>query len=233
MASRSRSNPLALAVLTCVYERPMHPYEISQTLRERGVDRSVRLNFGSLYSVVESLEKRELIRSGEKVREGRRPERTTYEITDAGTDEMTAWLVDLVGAPVKEYLQFEAGLALLGALHPDKALALLERRVDTLAAQIEADAAEIADATERFNLPRLFLLEAEYQQVLQRAELEWTRQLISDFEDGSLDGLDDWRQWHESGRRSWPTAHGTDVLADSDAQTETEKQTTNGQETKR
>jgi DNA-binding PadR family transcriptional regulator len=230
MASRSRSNPLALAVLTCLYEKPMHPYEISQTLRERGVDRSVRLNFGSLYSVVESLEKRELIRAGEKIREGRRPERTTYEITDAGTDEMTEWLTDLVTTPAKEYLQFEAGLALLGALHPDKVVALLEQRAATLAQQIDADAAEVADAQERFNLPRLFLLEAEYQLVLQRADLEWTRQLVADIEDGSLGGLKDWRLWHESGRRSWPTVHGPEAQALT--QTDNDTQTTNGQEDK-
>ena len=31
----SRSNPLALAVLVCLYEKPMHPYEVAQTLRAR------------------------------------------------------------------------------------------------------------------------------------------------------------------------------------------------------
>ena len=35
----SRSNPLALAVLVCLYERPMHPYEVAQTLRLRATVR--------------------------------------------------------------------------------------------------------------------------------------------------------------------------------------------------
>ena len=51
----SRSNPLALAVLVCLYEKPMHPYEVAQTLRQRAKQESVRLNYGSLYAVVESL----------------------------------------------------------------------------------------------------------------------------------------------------------------------------------
>ena len=55
MTRRRVSNPLALAVLGCLTERPMHPYEISTTLRSRGKEQSIKLNYGSLYSVVESL----------------------------------------------------------------------------------------------------------------------------------------------------------------------------------
>ncbi len=61
MPPRNRSNPLALAVLICLAERPMHPYEAATTLRQRGKQFSVRLNYGSLYAVVESLERRGLI----------------------------------------------------------------------------------------------------------------------------------------------------------------------------
>ena len=62
MTRRRVSNPLALAVLSCLSERPMHPYEISTTLRTRGKEESIKLNYGSLYSVVESLRKHGLIR---------------------------------------------------------------------------------------------------------------------------------------------------------------------------
>src|SRR5947209_19661564 len=93
MATRRRvSNPLGLAVLGCLSERPMHPYEISTTLRTRGKERSIKLNYGSLYAVVESLQKHGLIASRETTRAGRRPERTVYEITDAGVGELEDWL---------------------------------------------------------------------------------------------------------------------------------------------
>ncbi len=82
MASRNRSNPLALAVLICLYERPMHPYEVATTLRQRNKHESVRLNYGSLYAVVASLEKRGLIAAQETMRAGRLPERTVYALTD-------------------------------------------------------------------------------------------------------------------------------------------------------
>jgi len=77
MSARHRSNPLALAVLICLSERPMHPYEAAATLRQRYKDESVRLNYGSLYSVFASLERRGLIVAADVSREGRLPERTT------------------------------------------------------------------------------------------------------------------------------------------------------------
>ena len=95
----SRSNPLALAVLVCLYEKPMHPYEVAQTLRQRAKQESVRLNYGSLYAVVESLEKKGLIKATGTVREGKRPQRTVYEITDEGSREMIDWLTELIGVP--------------------------------------------------------------------------------------------------------------------------------------
>ena len=89
---RHRANPLALAVLACLTERPMHPYEMAATMRTRGQDQSIRLNYGSLYGVVDNLLKRGLVEEHEVVREGRRPERTVYRITDgAGPRSTSGW----------------------------------------------------------------------------------------------------------------------------------------------
>ena len=88
MAKRRVSNLLALAVLATVSEGPAHPYQISTKLRTRGKESSIKINFGSLYSVVESLAKHGLIEAQETVREGKRPERTIYAITPAGRAEL-------------------------------------------------------------------------------------------------------------------------------------------------
>ncbi len=194
----NRSNPLALAVLTCFLERPMHPYEVAQTLRARAKHESIRLNYGSLYGVVEALEKRQLIRARETVRAGRRPERTIYEITDAGLREMADWLSELVANPVKEYLQFEAALSLLPALPPDEALAALVQRAEALTIEIALLDGVVA-AAQSHGLPRLFSLETEYQQALRRAELEYVERLEKDIESGALSGLDQWRSWYAPG----------------------------------
>jgi DNA-binding PadR family transcriptional regulator len=191
-ARNPRSNPLALAVLACLLERPMHPYEISQTLKARAKHESIRLNYGSLYGVVEGLERRQLIHAREVVREGRRPERTVYEITDAGMVELTDWLSDLVATPAKEYLQFEAALSFLAALPPDEALARLKERCINLELALAKHNGVRETATD-LGLPRLFMLEDEYVGTLLEAELEWTTRLVKDIESGELEGLDGWR----------------------------------------
>jgi DNA-binding PadR family transcriptional regulator len=173
----------------------MHPYEVAQTLRARAKHESIRLNYGSLYGVVEALEKRQLIRARETVRAGRRPERTIYEITDAGLREMADWLSELVAAPVKEYLQFEAALSLLPALPPEEALAALRQRCGTLEIEIATLDGAIRSA-QSHGMPRLFALESEYVQVLRRAELDYVQRLAKDIESGELAGIEEWRSWY-------------------------------------
>jgi DNA-binding PadR family transcriptional regulator len=196
MAPRTRNNPLALAVLVQLWERPMHPYEISMTLRERRKEESVRLNFGSLYSVVESLERHGLIEAASTERDGNRPTRTVYRITDAGVTEAIDWLTDLVRDPVKEFPQFEAALSFLPVLAPDDALRLLRIRAETLRKNLTAGDAT-REAARAQGLPELFELEAEFEAALQRAELAFVENLATRIADGTLAGVDMWRGLHE------------------------------------
>src|SRR5690242_21727756 len=133
----------------------MHPYEISTTLRTRGKEQSIKLNYGSLYSVVESLQKHGLITSREPTRAGRRPERTVYEITPAGVDEFEDWLAELLSTPVRDYHSLEAGLSLMAGLPPDEVARLLEERAAKLRMELRAMDAMFAE-TQEFGLPELF-----------------------------------------------------------------------------
>jgi DNA-binding PadR family transcriptional regulator len=180
----------------------MHPYEVAQTLRSRAKHESIRLNYGSLYGVVELLEKRGFIRARETVREGRRPERTIYEITDTGARELNDWLTDLVAQPVKEYLQFEAALSLLPVLPPDVAVEVLKERMAKLEVQLAQMKGGLQAARDA-GIPRLFEIEGEYVEALARAELEFVTRLVKDIESGELDGLDLWHSFLADDDFSW------------------------------
>jgi DNA-binding PadR family transcriptional regulator len=196
MPARYRSNPLALAVLVCLAERDMHPYEVATTLRQRSKHESVRLNYGSLYAVVESLEKRGLIEALQTRREGRLPERTVYGLTSAGRIEVHDWLTELISTPVKEYPAFQAALSFLPALPPDDVVTLLAERAQHLEFGL-ARAAALREMLEKEGLPRLVWVEAEYERTLREAELGYVRSLIADINSGALDGVQWWRQIHE------------------------------------
>ena len=193
---RRRSNPLALAVLECLSEKPMHPYEISATLRTRGKEQSIKLNYGSLYSVVESLAKHGLISAQQTTREGRRPERTVYAITEAGQAELEDWLAELLATSTREYTSLEAGLSLAGALPPDEVARLLDKRCFALEMQLSAleKAGELGD---QLQLPEIFAIESHYRHALLTAELAFVRRLVGRIRDGSLGGTTLWRRMHE------------------------------------
>jgi DNA-binding PadR family transcriptional regulator len=196
---RSISNPLALAVLACLFERPMHPYEMATTMRERGKEQSIKLNYGSLYTVVDSLAKNGLIEAVEARREGRRPERTVYQLTESGRVKLDVWMSQLIAEPVKEYPQFEAALSLLPVLHPDKVVTLLQTRIRILEREI-AEVRAMLDAARKAGLPRLLLIEGEYHLTQREAELAWVRNLAGELEAGTLEGQDGWRQVYETGQ---------------------------------
>src|SRR5260370_19452048 len=120
------------SVLSCLIESPMQPYEITTTLRSRVKEHSIKLNYVSLYSVVESLSKHGLISRLETTKQGRRPERTVYEITEAGVTECEDWLAELLSTPVRDFTSLEAGLSLMPVLRPDEVARLLGQRAERL-----------------------------------------------------------------------------------------------------
>lgn len=194
---RKVTNPLALAVMALLFERPMHPYEMVSTMRERHTHEAIRLRYSSLYSVVGALRREGLVVELETRRQGKRPERTVYGITEAGRAEFLAWLRELLREPVKEYTQFAAGLSFLAALPPEEAAGLLEQRVGLLEEETGTMRARMEDAVGQ-GLARLFLVEDEHELVLREAELSWAREFLREIRGGTLGGLREWEAFHSA-----------------------------------
>jgi DNA-binding PadR family transcriptional regulator len=198
MAKRRKvSNLLALSLLTLLTQRPMYPYEMASMLRERGKDNAIKINWGSFYTVVQNLEKYGFIEAVEVVREGRQPERTTYQITDAGRAELMDWLRELLSVPEREHSSFEAALGESAVLPPDELIGLLQQRLATLEEANGRIQAELATVVTQ--VPRLFLIESEYYLAQRRAEEEWVRALLKEFTSGAFPGLEAWRRFHATG----------------------------------
>jgi len=177
--------PLALAVMNLLVEHPMHPYEMKSKMKERGHDQVIRLKGGSIYDTVERLENGGFIQAQETSREGRRPERTVYAITETGREEIMAWLRELLAQPVNEYPQFGAALAFFAALDQDEVVRLLKVRTALLEGQAAGEEKQLKTFME-MGLPRLFLVEGEYALAMKRAEVDWVRKLIVEIEGGRL-----------------------------------------------
>jgi DNA-binding PadR family transcriptional regulator len=192
---RKVGNLLALAVLSYLSVGPMHPYELSKTLREHGDDRSFRFNHGSLYMVIQQLAKAGFVAERETTRAGQRPERTVYAITDAGRAELRDWLRELVGEPDFEYPHFVAALSLIAALAPDEAVPLLRQRALRLAEQ-RAEIRSLIDGTLASGVHPLFLVEEEYRGALLDAEIAFVERFIGQITDPETGWGPQWAAFH-------------------------------------
>jgi DNA-binding PadR family transcriptional regulator len=218
------SNPLALAVLALLFERPMHPYEMAGTLKSRHKHESIKLRYGSLYTVIELLMDRGFISALETSREGKRPERTVYALTASGCDELQDWMRELLREPAKEFPQFEAALSLLPVLPPDEAVALLRSRALRLGvkySQLEAQLAHIVGqdlaALAGHDLPAplrgqkfppIFVVEGEYRLALIKAELDFVNELVRRITEEGWGPVGMWREIHASLERQNRTGEG-------------------------
>jgi DNA-binding PadR family transcriptional regulator len=180
------SSPLALSILELLDERPMHPYEMASTMRARHHDEFIRLNFGTLYHTVDVLERNGWIVSGEREKEGRRPERTIYKLSDSGRAVLSRTLGELLRKPLREYPHFVAGLMFMHHLEATQASSHLNERAALLDAHVTKLEHVLAELRKQ-GLTRLSLIEIEHKIAMLDAERKWVRNLEQEIVDGRLE----------------------------------------------
>jgi DNA-binding PadR family transcriptional regulator len=183
--SRRSLTPIALTTLEMLHERPMHPYEIHQTMLERHADRLFRLTPGTLYHTIERLDRDGLVEVVETSREGRRPERTTYRVTGRGSDALAQRLRSMLAKPVQEYSEAMVAIGLLHTLEPGDGRNQLANRLIALESQIAAQQVWI-DNVLALGVPRMYWLDLELRQVAQVAEREWLAGVLDRLDSGEL-----------------------------------------------
>jgi DNA-binding PadR family transcriptional regulator len=181
---------LGISVLALLRERPMHGYEMFQTLVQRRADRIVKVRPGSLYRVVDRLTDEKLIRQVATTRDGKRPERVIYEITDAGAEALGERVCNLIATPVHEFSEFVVALAEIDAVDLDTAANAIDDRVGAL----EAGVAEVMELRDSGVTPIAYLVALDYLLTTMQAQLSWLRWFAKSLRSGRLD----WLEWREA-----------------------------------
>jgi DNA-binding PadR family transcriptional regulator len=191
--ARKIRSPLSLVVLGLLAEEPLHPYAMRTRISERAHDRLPGVRPASLYDVVQRLEDAGLVRPGEPGREGHRPERVRYVITDAGRQALADWVAESL-ADLSRGDEFPAALSFMYPLGRDRVVDLLQARATALAVSLDADETALAHA-EAGGTPPVFLAEHRYRLALRRAEHTW---------------LGNFTQALRTGELRWPSPPGKD-----------------------
>ncbi|UOQ42828.1 PadR family transcriptional regulator [Halobacillus salinarum] len=192
MKTSTRKSPLALAVLSLLIEESMHPYRMQQIMKEREMHAVINIKHRtSIYQTIDRLKRDEAIVIKEKKQEEGKPELTVYQITEKGRSLAHSWIKEMMALPREEFPEFPAALAFIMLLTPEQAADLLDERKSVLEQELEKIKQRILKA-EQLGVPRVSLLETEFQQVTLKAEIDWVASIVFELRKGSLYWSEEW-----------------------------------------
>lgn len=183
-AAERALSPLAVVVLGLLRERAMHPYEMLRLMQQRRDDRLVGGSRGTLYHTVARLQRQGLVAEVGVDREGNRPERTTYELTDAGAALSEDWVRHHLSR-IDRILEFRVALSEAHVLPRHEVVALLTTRADAQREYRESLRASLASAQER-GVPFQFLIELDRELAVIDTDIQWGERVLGHLADPSL-----------------------------------------------
>lgn len=166
--------------------RPLHPYGLQQLIKAWGKDQVVNVgNRANLYKTIRRLTDAGLIAVRTIERDQLYPERTVYELTEAGRQASVRWLEVMLATARNEFPEFPAALSFAMLIPPPAVEAALRRRAE----QVRANLDQLDEALKDLAgvLPRVTLIETEYQKTVAAAELGWLEATAAELASGSLD----------------------------------------------
>jgi len=169
-----------LAVLSIIAEGPIYGYDVQTVIAQRGLRAWTNIGVSSLYYVLEKLERQGLIES-QGASEVKDATRRQYRITPAGFGVLQTAVADLLSTPRETASGFELGLANLYVLRPSQirtTLVTYEQELVSRLAQTRERWQQLNVAQAPFNVDAMF----GHHVALLKAELEWVRQFIEEWE---------------------------------------------------
>lgn len=179
-----RLTPLAVMLLALLGEGDMHPYEMKRLMLQRRDDRLVPVTSGTMYHTVARLQRWGLVTEVGVDRDGNRPERTTYTLTDTGREAVLDWVRRELPR-IDNHAEFRVALAEAHTLERDEVLELMARRRDALDLVASQISEGLAGAHAK-GVPGQYLIEVDRERALAACDLEWTTALIAQISDGTL-----------------------------------------------
>ncbi|WP_433040633.1 PadR family transcriptional regulator [Dactylosporangium sp. CS-033363] len=173
----------SLTVLALLLTGPRHTYEMA-LLIERTHKTFVTGLPRSLYHAVDKLLAAGHIQVADTTRDGARPERTVYELTDDGRLRLVEWVHLILSEPDTDSSLFGPALTYCGCLPPMEVTEALRYRRTELDRRA-AETRRVLEAT-RDTVPRILMVEVEYEAARLEAERAFVDGLLADIKTGRL-----------------------------------------------
>lgn len=138
---------IRLVLLGVLCEKPMHGYEIKHIIEEHMGDWT-DIKFGSIYFALSKLAEEHSVEISEEGREGNRPSRTVYRITERGKREYIRLLRELWVSKDRTLYPFDIALFFINSLPKEEVAGYLEvqiKNTDESIAYLKQHAAQMSD----------------------------------------------------------------------------------------
>jgi len=172
-----------LVILGLLRERPLYGYEIKQIIEEHMGDWT-SIAFGSIHFALGKLAEEGFIEKVGTEREGSRPSRSVYQITEAGRAEFLRLLRAVWGEVEHHYSALDVGLFFVDALPIEEVKGYLRGRVAQLEAIVQHVTTHRAEQLAREEVPHLAAAIFDHSLAHFQAELAWTQDLLDKVERG-------------------------------------------------
>ncbi|MBN2007034.1 MAG: DUF4872 domain-containing protein [Anaerolineae bacterium] len=167
-----------LAILSLLAEQPRHGYDIEQVIEMRGMREWTEVGFSSIYYVLKKLEQAGWIES--RLEEaGRGPARKVYHITEVGSEQMKAAILESLSMPQRCFPPLLLGISTLPGIPAEAAVAALRQYIAELDKRLSH-----AKARWEAQKPLPYFVEAlfTYSITLAQTERDWIEQFIKEVE---------------------------------------------------
>jgi DNA-binding PadR family transcriptional regulator len=168
-----------LVILSLLAERPMHGYQVNATLEQRRIREWAPVSRPQIYYSLDKLQKLGLIRGASDASPAAGPERTVFETTAQGRDQMadaldaSHWIDDRV------YQPFVIWLALSWQARGDTFLNQLRARHQFLSTRLKDERETLKSVQKEVghdNHEAVWILELKIEQT--RLEIRWIEKIL-------------------------------------------------------
>ena len=159
--------------------RPIHGYDIKSKLKEWAVGEYAPLSYGSIYYNLERMENEGLVTS-RVVKNGKRPERKLYSITEKGESELMSLLRKNYFEIERPFYPFDIGVSMFKLMPKGEVMEALNKRIGVAKEHIDMGLREKAQLEGR--IPFFALAIINHYLYHFEAEKKWLEGLMGEVE---------------------------------------------------
>jgi DNA-binding PadR family transcriptional regulator len=172
-----------LVILGLLQRQQLYGYEIKHIIEDHMGDWT-NIAFGSIYFALSKLAKDGMIEKVATEKEGNRPSRSVYQITESGKQEFLNLLREAWSDLEQQYFSIDVALSFSQALPLQEIEGYLQQRLLQVESILEHLDSHQGEQMVRQEIPRVANYIFEHSRVHYQAELEWTRDLLEKVKQG-------------------------------------------------